>query len=143
VSLTLDVMMNKQRAARLNIQRTADQSQPDFETVLEALAQASWYEQRQTAVAGAIQRLTADQFLNRLMTLANDTGADAQVRSQAFLTIQNLDQWLARQSPLRTESNWTAFYARARYAIAAMMNDPSKASPVESPPAPPGSPIGN
>jgi hypothetical protein len=143
VSLTLDVLLNQQRAARLNAQRTADQSMPDFHTVLTALAQASWYDQRQSGVAGAIQRLTADQFLNRLMTLANDAGADTQTRAQAFLTIQNLDQWLARQSPSRTERNWTPFYARARYAIAAMMNDPSKAAPVQAPPAPPGSPIGN
>jgi hypothetical protein len=143
VSLTLDVLLNQQRAARLNTQRTADQSMPDFHTVLTALAQASWYDQRQSGVAGAIQRLTADQFLNRLITLANDAGADTQTRAQAFLTIQNLDQWLARQSPLKTERNWTPFYARARYAIAAMMNDPSKAAPVQAPPAPPGSPIGN
>ncbi len=143
VSLTLDVLLNQQRAARLNLQHAGDPSLPDFATVLTALGQASWYADRQDAMPGAIQRLTADQYLNRLLGLATDAKADTQVRAQAFLAIRDLAQWLDRQSPLRLDPDWTAFYALARHAIAAMLDDPARVTPVQAPAPPPGSPIGN
>ena len=143
ISLTLDVLLNQQRAARMNVFHATDPSLPGFESVLNKLLQASWYSKRQTAIAGLIQRLTADQFLNRLMTLANDTKADTQVRAQAISSIQSLDQWLAKQKPRNLDSDWIAFYAQARHLIAMMMNDPSGMKPGSAYPAPPGSPIGN
>jgi hypothetical protein len=143
VSLTLDVLLNQQRAARLNLQHASNPSLPDFATVLTALGQASWYADRQDAVPGAIQRLTADQYLQRLMMLATDAKADTQVRAQAFWAIRDLAQWLERQSPMQPDGDWTAFYAQARHAISAMMDDPARVTPVQPPPSPPGSPIGN
>jgi hypothetical protein len=127
----------------LNLQHASDPSLPDFASVLMALGQASWYADRQDAMPGAIQRLTADQFLNRLLSLATDAKADTQVRAQAFLAIRDLAQWLDRQSPLRLDPDWTAFYALASHAIAAMLDDPARVAPVQAPPVPPGSPIGN
>jgi len=142
VSLTLDVLLNEQRAARMNVQHTMNSSLPEFSLVLRALDQASWYGSRKDGVAGAIQRLTADQYLNRLMGLSTDEKADTQVRAQAFLAIRNLAQWLDQQSPLKLDDDWTAFYAQARRAISAMMTDPTRVTPVPAPPSPPGSPIG-
>jgi hypothetical protein len=142
VSLTLDVLLNDERAARMNAQHTLNSSLPNFSLVLQALAQASWYGPRKDAVSGAIQRLAADQYLNRLMSLSTDAKADTQVRAQAFLAIRNLAQWLDQQSPLKLDDDWSAFYAQARHAISAMMNDPTRVTPVPAPPSPPGSPIG-
>jgi hypothetical protein len=76
------------------------------------------------------------------MSLSTDTKADMQVRAQAFLAIRNLAQWLDQQSPLKLDDDWSAFYAQARHAISAMMNDPTRVKPVPAPPSPPGSPIG-
>lgn len=127
----------------MNIFHAMDPSLPGFETLLKALGQASWYGKRQAAVAGVIQRLTADQYLDRLMTLANDTGADSQVRAQAFLFIRNLDQFLASQKRGKTESEWYAFFAQARHKISLMMSHPSQFESGKMPQVPPGSPIGN
>ena len=143
VSLTLEVMLNKQRAARMNAFHAADPSLPDFMAVLDALTQARWYQQRQSAVPGAIQRMTADQLLNHLMGLATDSDADSQVRAQAFLTIKRFEQWLAKQKTDRMDTSWAAFDAQARHVISVMMNDSSMVPPRHSRPAPPGSPIGN
>jgi len=142
VSLTLDVLLNEERAARMNVQHTLNSSLPDFSLVLKALGQANWYGARKDGVAGAIQRLAADQYLNRLMSLTTDAKADTQVRAQAFLATRNLAQWLDQQSPLKLDDDWAAFYAQARHAISAMMNDPTRVTPVPAPPSPPGSPIG-
>jgi len=142
VSLTLDVLLNEERAARMNAQQTMNSSLPDFSLVLKALGQASWYGARRDGIAGAIQRLTADQYLNRLMRLSTDAKAESQVRAQAFLATRNLAQWLDQQGPLKLDDDWAAFYVQARHAISAMMDDPTRVTPVPAPPSPPGSPIG-
>jgi hypothetical protein len=143
ISLTLDVMLNSQRAARLNVFHATDPELPDFNSILDALLNASWYEERTTALSGAIQRIKSDQLLNRLLALATDTSADTQVRAQAFFTIKTLELWLILQSPLNMDNEWTAFYALSAQSIATMMNDPSRMPPGQSQPVPPGSPIGN
>ena len=84
ISLTLDVLLNQQRAARLNIFHAIDPELPDFKTILDELLVASWYEERRTSLEGAIQRIKSDQFLNRLMALATDTRTDTQVRDRPF-----------------------------------------------------------
>jgi hypothetical protein len=127
----------------LNIFHATDPELPDFKTILDELLDASWNEERRTALEGAIQRIKSDQLLNRLMALATDTRADTLVRAQAFLTIKALDFWLATQSPFKMDSEWTAFYTLARQSIATMMNDPSRMPPGQVQPVPPGSPIGN
>jgi len=142
-SLTLDVMLNQHRATRMNASHATDPSLPDFQAVLDALNRASWYGQRQTAMAGAVQRATQDQLLNRLLNLATSTTLNAQVRAQAFMTIQKLDQWLSKQKAGRMEADWAAHYALARHAIDSMKNDPSRTTPDKAISPPPGSPIGN
>jgi len=143
IGLTLDVLLNEKRAARMNVFNAMDPLLPGFETVLNSLLKASWFAPRQTAVAGVIQRATADQVLNRLMALTNSAETDFQVRAQTFATIRNLDRWLAKQNKGIKDSNWSAFYAQARHAISTMMSDPSKVGSYPMKPVPPGSPIGN
>jgi hypothetical protein len=142
ISLTLDVLMNRERAARMNVFHASDTNLPDFQSVLYALMQASWTGQRRTAVEGVIQRVTADQFLNRLVILANDNKADSQVRAQAFFTLRALDLWLSKPQG-QMEETWKAFYEQASHTIEIMMRDPSRLNPSQAYPVPPGSPIGN
>lgn len=143
ISLTLDVLLNQQRAARLNIFQATDPELPGFKTILDALLEASWYVERQSALAAATQRVLNQQFLDRLMTLATDSSGDFQVRAQAFQAVKSLDSWLTAQSTERMDSNWSAFYAKAHHSIAMMMKDPTRVAPGQVHPAPPGSPIGN
>ena len=143
ISLTLDVLLNTQRAARLNAFHALDAERPGFKAVLDALLDASWYEERQSSLAGAVQRVKSDQYLDRLIALATDSKADTQASAQAFLAIKTLDSWLATQSPSNMDSDWTAFYAQARQSIALMLSDPAGIPPVQVHPVPPGSPIGN
>jgi hypothetical protein len=142
VSLTLDVMLNTQRAARMNAFHATDSSLPDFLVVLDALMQSAWYSQRQTAVAGAIARVTGDQLLGRLITLATETAVGSQIRAQALISIRKLDDWLAKQKSDRMDVSWAAHYMLARQSISAMLNDPSRMMPEKTRSAPPGSPIG-
>ncbi len=143
ISLTLNVMLNRQRAARMNTFHAADPTLPGFTTILDSLNNASWYEQQLTAVPGAIQRLTNEQILHAQMALATDSKATPQVRSQALLSIQELDQWLGKQRKSRQDSDWNAHYAKARREIKLWLEDPSNLTLQMQKPVPPGSPIGN
>jgi hypothetical protein len=92
---------------------------------------------------GAIQRATATQYLDRLLSLGSDSRAGSQLRAQVLFVMQGLDHWLEKQKPGRLDSDWAAHYAQARLKIAAMMNEPSTVTPTRPRSTPPGSPIGN
>ena len=143
ISLTLDVMLNQQRAARMNAFHAADSSLPGFGAVLEALNKTSWYEQQQSAMEGAIQRIKNERVLHVQMALVADPKATSQVRSQALVSIQALDRWLRKQTKTRMDSDWAAHYAKAKLEIALWLEDPSRLAPGKNKAPPPGSPIGN
>jgi hypothetical protein len=143
INLTVGVLMNRQRAARMNTFHAADPTLPGFTTILDSLNNASWYEQQLTAVPGAIQRLTNEQLLHAQMALATDLKATPQVRGQVLLSIQELDQWLGKQRKGRQDNDWDAHYAKARREIKLWLEDPSSLMLQMQRPVPPGSPIGN
>jgi hypothetical protein len=143
ISMTLKVMLNPQRAARMNAFHAADGSQPDFRSLLDTLNDSSWYGQRQSGMTGAVQRLTNEQFLYGQMSLAANTATTSQVRGQALVSVQNLYEWLTKRNKKRLDSDWDAHYAKARLEIKLWLEDPSKMAPEKSPTIPPGGPIGN
>lgn len=143
ISLTLDVLLNVQRASRMNAFHAIDPSMPAFASVLNALAKSFWYGSRHEGINGAIQRMGGSHLLERLLKLAADAGAASELRAQAYLAIQELDTFLAKQKPDRLDAEWAAHYSFARLNIAALYNDPSRVPPGIVPTPPPGSPIGN
>ncbi|MBT8072004.1 MAG: zinc-dependent metalloprotease [Gammaproteobacteria bacterium] len=143
ISLTLDVLINPHRAARMNAFHASDASMPGFPVVLDAMAQSCWFDARQSGINGAIQRLAGNQFLQRLLKLTSDADAAPELRAQAYHSIQKLDAFLAKQKPDRLEAEWAAHYRFARLNIATLKNDPSRVPPGKVQSAPPGSPIGN
>lgn len=143
VNLTLDVMLNPKRAARMNNFHALDDALPGFDALLKALAKASWYEKQQDGVTGAIQRMKADQFLYALMALAADAASSGQVRAQALLSIQSFNQWLDGQGNKRFDDDWISHYAKAKREIGLWLDDPSGFAPQSVSKTPPGSPIGN
>ena len=143
ISLTLNIMLNAQRAARMNELHASDSALPGFMSVLDSLNKDSWYAGRQSGVTGAIQRIKNNLVLQAQMSLASDTGATAQTRAQALLSVQRLESWLDKQSKVQLDDDWAASYAMARQQIGLWLEDPAKMAPTNDKPAPPGSPIGN
>ncbi len=143
IGLTLEVMLNPERAARMNVFHAADSSQLGFGKVLDALNHSSWYEPRQSNLTGTIQRLTNEHILHAQMALVANPAATSQVRGQALISIQTLYKWLSKQSKKRVDDDWSAHYAKAILEIKLWLEDPSRLAPETSKPAPPGSPIGS
>jgi len=142
IKLTLAVMLNPQRGARMNAFHATDSSQPAFKDVLDALHTSSWYEERKSDLPAAIQRIKNDQILQTQMNLAANTTATSQVRAQALVSIQNLNLWLKKQSKKRMDNDWAAHYAKSRLEISLWLENPSKMTPGKSQSVPPGGPIG-
>ena len=131
VSLTLDVLLNPVRAARLS--RSGD---PGFSEVTERLLRQTWY----GANNGALSRQTGSILLARLLQLSVNPDADMPVRAQSLAAVDQLDDWLAGRSSDDAATN--AHYSLARLQIERMRHDPESVDAIVPLTVPPGSPIG-
>jgi hypothetical protein len=142
IALTLDVLLEPSRAARMNMMHAVWAEQPPFGELLQAILQASFMSSRQAGAEGVIQRRTNSQVLDRLMLLANDSDADKDVQAQAYDSIEVLDRWLAGRATNEGDAAWRAHYAHARLRIDRMREDPASLEQIAPVQPPPGSPIG-
>ena len=132
VSLTLDVLLNPVRAARLS--RSGD---PGFSEVTDRLLRLAWFDDSGDA---AIQRQTGSILLSKLLQLSVNPDADMQVRAQALAAVDQLHNWLAGRSS--DDSATSAHYGLARLRIERMRHDPESVDAIVPLTVPPGSPIG-
>jgi hypothetical protein len=140
VSLTLEVLLDPSRAARMIASSARNVTAPGFDELTDDLLRASWYASQQSGIDSELQRTTNNLVLERLMLLAINKSADAQVRAIALDAVNRLDDWLSQRA--NNESGWRAHYAFGRYQIEQMRTDPAslqETAPVETPP---GEPIG-
>ena len=135
VTLTLDVLLEPTRAARLQRSRN-----PGFDAVTNDLLNQTWFAARRGSIDGAIQRQTNDLVLTRLQRLAGDVTADAEVRGLALVAVDRLDGWIGTQAP--RDAAWAAHYAQAAWQIERWRRDPAVLDALPATTAPPGSPIG-
>ena len=140
-SLTLDVLLERSRASRMVAGSSRDGSLPGFDELLAGLLAATWYDARGNGTEAAIQRAISQQTLNRLMILAHDDAADAQVRAHALDAVEGLDSWLAARATRESDADWRAHFSLARAKIERMRTDPASVDELEKIQAPPGSPI--
>ena len=143
VTLTLDVLLNPLRAARMIVSHARQPDLPGFDELLASLLGQTWYARRQNGIEAEIARVTNMQVVERLMLLANNTTATAQVRAIALDAVNGLDSWLAARAVRESDAGWRAHYGFARYQIQRMKDEPIDVEGREPIQAPPGSPIGS
>ena len=140
--LSLQVLLDPTRAARLNRQRIFNVKQMDFAAVLERLMVATWQSKPATdAYVGQLQQRVQQLVVNKLASLMGNPMADTAVRSQAFEALSALHSWIT--DALGSSSgidSWQAHYRFSAARIDALMNDDTvfRVLPVV---VPPGSPI--
>lgn len=132
IALTLDVLLDPTRAARMS--RAGD---PDFAEITQRLLALAWLDESADA---AVQALTGDMLLTRLLQLCADATVDAQVRATALAAVSQLDAWLAGQAAKVTQAR--PHYALARMNIERLRRDPASIEAWAPAAPPPGSPIG-
>jgi hypothetical protein len=130
--MTLDVLLNPARAARM-----ARSGEPGFSEITDRLLALAWFDEADDA---AIQRLTGDIVLTKLMQLAVNPAVDSDVRATALATINQLYDWLiaAEAAPTGTQPH----QALAKLQIERMRVDPASVETIVPIELPPGGPIG-
>jgi len=141
-SLTLEVMLEPSRAARLIASNARQPTMPGFSELADNLLRSTWFATHQSGIDGEIQRQTNTLTLRQLMMLANNSDADAQVRAIVLDAINKLDDWLEPRAASENDASWRAHYGYARFQIEQMRNDPSSVEQLEPVIVPPGEPIG-
>ena len=136
VSLTLEVLLHPDRAARMS-----RGDSPDFGVLVDALLRASWYRQSGPAVNyDALQRQTNLLVLDRLIRLAVDNTVDDEVRSVALAAVERIHQTTGRAA--RVAPEMLAHYELARFRIEQARENPASVAEMPTVTPPPGSPIG-
>ncbi|MFP6815916.1 MAG: zinc-dependent metalloprotease [Pseudomonadales bacterium] len=142
VSLTLDVLFEPNRAARLIALSARSAISPGFDELLDDLLRVTWFAAQQLGIDAELQRITSSLMLDRLMLLTTNNEAATQVRAIALDAVNRLDNWLAQQTSSERATAWRAHYGFARLRIEQMRSDPSSLEQIAPVTVPPGEPIG-
>lgn len=142
-SMTISVLLDPARAARLIQYHSQDSQQPGLTEVLDALLNATWKSPRRSGELAADQRVVDDVTLNQLMTLAANEKAADEARAATLLKLTELRGWLTKQAPLATDPQQKAHLLYAAAQIRKFEQEPSQLlKPTPLLEAPPGAPIG-
>ena len=141
-ALTLDVLLEPSRAARLIATGASNADSPGFYELTDGLLDASWFAPRVSGLDSEIQRSVNSLVLERLVMLALNGAADAQVRAIALDTVERLDSWLASRLSSESDRDWRAHYRFARFSIERLRSDPASVEQEAPVAVPPGEPIG-
>ena len=140
---TLGILLNRERAARLEEFHSRDAQLPGLAHVLGRLVEATWKSPREAGYRGAIQRTVEDAVLYHLMTLASDDAAVAEVRAQTLQTLEDLGTWAAKQASVTRDGARRSHLNFAAAEIGRFEREPSQVlKPSEPKAPPPGDPIG-
>ena len=114
--------------------------QPGFFNLLAEIMQATWYRESATGADAPLQRVVNMAVLQRLMMLAANGEAQAQVRALAFDQLTELENWLVSAQD-SAAVDWRAHYRFAAEQIRRFRANPEAMSPLMPVTVPPGSPI--
>jgi hypothetical protein len=107
------------------------------------LLTATWKAPAAPGYKGAIQRTVNAVVLDRLMALAGDEHASAQVRGVASLELDDLKKWIAAQVPPAKDYSVRSQLFFARSQIDRFQRNPAETHPPTPAPPPDGDPIGS
>jgi len=139
VEITLDALLSPQRAARMDEFHAEDSQNPGFNEALGGIVRIVTHPG--DGIDGAITRAAAWATTTRLMALADDEDASAQVRADAAEGLRGIS---ARLTNASAEPAEVAHRHALREAIEQFLSRPGQTRTQPKPPSvPPGMPIGD
>jgi hypothetical protein len=138
--LSVGLMLNPQRAARLVEHHAEDPAAPGLTDVIDRLLAATWRATPAPGLASQVQRAVDSVVLYDLMALAANESAPAQVRAIAFQQLDALRAWTSRQTP--ADESLHALFAFAAAQIKRFQDNPKEIGVPKPAEPPPGQPIG-
>ncbi len=137
--MTINLLLNAERAARLVQYHAEDATQPSLAEVIDKLIAATWKASDAPGLAGEVQRAIDMVALYRLMTLVANESAPAEVRAIALSKLTALRDW----TPPVTSVEMAALHRFAAAEIKHFETNPREIGVPRPPLAPPGMPIGD
>jgi len=136
-ALTLDVLLDPARAARMNRQAPP---RPGFADLVDALIESTWRNAGAGGAAAEVRRQTGLLVLDALLRLAVNESADPSVRGVALTAVDRLYDSASRT--VTRDAAADAWLRMARYRIERFREDPASVRALPDVAVPPGSPIG-
>lgn len=138
-NLTVSLILNPERAARLIANRALDPAAPTLAEAIDTLLARTWKSDPPAdAYLAEIHRVVDDSVLYHLMRLAGE--GPVEVRAMAALKLEQLRSYLAEKSAADEAQQAHLKFGAAQ--IARYLSDPSKFVFPPAAAAPPGAPIG-
>ena len=138
---TLSYLMDAQRAARLIEYNSRDSKQPGLLEVLDKLVTQTWKAPVAAGYKGELQILVDNLTLKYLLAMAANNNAGENVRGEAMLKINELQQWMNSNLAAAAPKQKAAMYF-ALSQIEEFHKNPEKFQPDPALEMPPGAPIG-
>lgn len=138
---TLSYLMNPQRAARLIEYNARDSRQPGLLAVLDKMIAQTWKAPAISGYKGELQIMVDNLSLKYLLGMAADNRAGENVRGEALLKINELQQWMNSNLAAAEPKQKAAMYF-ALSQIEDFHKNPDKFQPTPALEMPPGAPIG-
>jgi hypothetical protein len=138
--LTIKLLLNPERAARLVSQKVLSPDLPTFAEILDKMTKAIWQNSKmfsRNEYEDQISRLVANRFLDQLMILAANKEAHPEVRANAYFAISEITNYL-KTTPT---SDGAGFLSYNLYRIAMFENHPDSNISSQPTTAPDGQPI--
>lgn len=137
--MTLRLMLNPERASRLVSQKVMKPDLPTLAEVSSIMVQKLWKKPemfKNNSYYAQIDRMVAMQFLDQLMTLANNKDAAMEVRANAYGAIDDIQDWLKSNTV-----DGAGFARLTLLKIKQFEDNPDITIPTNSLAAPDGAPI--
>ncbi|MEL6821630.1 MAG: zinc-dependent metalloprotease [Calditrichota bacterium] len=138
IDLTLDLLLNSDRASRLVMQGAGDKQRMSFDDLVEDLYRQAYRNKGNSGMTVEVQNILRDRLLEKLMQLASDNSTHGSVRGTAFNYVREIRKRLVN---FQVKDDEMRFYLKNK--IDRFMSDPDKWKPTPRLKPPAGSPIGS
>jgi hypothetical protein len=124
--MTVGLILNPERAARLIEYHSRDGQYPGLDEVLDRLILSTWKTVSPPGSRAEIQRIVNNVVLYHLMKLAANNQASPQARAFAWLKLDELKNWLAGEKERITDEGQKALSVYAMSQIKLFQENPDQ-----------------
>lgn len=140
-NLTLSLLLNPQRAARLVEYHSRRSDVPSLGEVLDEVTSRTWKTSQENEFLSEVQRVVNNLYLYKLIQLAKNNNAASSVRSVVYLKLDELKNWLGKHVKLTSNPNQKAHYLYGASQIKLFQENPEKFNMTKPLNLPKGAPI--
>ncbi len=140
---TVSLLLNGQRLARLQQQSVMDSSIPSAQELIESLIKQSIKNSAEKGLSLLVQQRVNQQVVEHLLSLWHNKNLVTEVRSEVYVALRQLKEWLADNYDARKYKRLSAQFMLLEEQIAYSLQQGKLVHPVSTVKMPPGSPIGS